>query len=114
MLSRLIAPSLIANPLRGGSPLRDRKRRNKTRGGDVTDQKNRAFVCRRKSIVAIVITVYMQKYSQLAGVLTLINPTTQPVCAIEEYARRVRSCVWFSPRALATTVDKAPARRRKR
>ena len=60
-LNKLIAPSLMANPLRGGSPPRDKSNINKIKEDGLIDQKKIAFFCFKRDIMEIVIIVYIIK-----------------------------------------------------
>jgi len=55
-----IAPSFSAKPVNGGKPLKERRRRRST-GAVLKDQKNTGFLLLRRSIADIVIMKYPQK-----------------------------------------------------
>lgn len=104
------------NPVSGGSPPRERRIRG------VRAVRAGAFAQEVASVLMLVdllslntrnVENVMTKYvSRVRNVSEGENCRTriiQPRCAIEEYARIFRSCVWFRPPHPPTKVDARPS-----
>lgn len=103
--------------MRGGRPPRDRRIRGvmAVRAGVFVQERAReliavALLSLKLRNVAVVIARYISRARMVKGGENCNTRIIQPRCAVEEYARIFRSCVWFSPPQPPIRVEERPSR----
>lgn len=105
------------NPVRGGRPPRERRMRGVrvVRAGVFAQEVASALILvellilRTKKAEAVIMK-YVIKVRRVSWGENWRTRIIQPRWAMEEYARILRSCVWFSPPQPPTRVEVSPRR----